>query len=95
MLNFNWLSIVILECPALEPPCNGRLLDVPSNPKPGDVATFDCLDGFELDGDKNGTRICLEDYTWDGMSLCCVKHADVCIYYILTGFKNATLGQQR
>ena len=65
--------IVILECPTLEPPCNGFLVDVPTNPKPGDVATFDCLDGFELDGDKTGTRTCQEDYTWDGMSLCCVK----------------------
>ena len=66
-LNVNW-CLFITECPLLEPPCNG-ILDVPVKPIPGNVATYDCVDGFELIGNK--TRICQEDHTWDGISPCC------------------------
>ena len=61
------MCILISECPILEHPCNG-LVDLPVNPKPGDVATYNCSEGFELDGEK--TRTCLDDYTWDGIAPC-------------------------
>ena len=63
------LCIIIPECPTLENLCN-VLVDSPINPKPGDVATYDCLEGFELDGEE--TRTCQDDYTWDGSAPCCV-----------------------
>ena len=63
--------LLFLECTKLEPPCNGLLVDAPMNPKPGDVVTYDCQDGFELEGEKN--RTCQDDYTWDGNSPCCIK----------------------
>ena len=59
------------ECPVLEHPCNGFLVDPPINPKPGDAATYDCMEGFVLDGEN--ARACQDDYTWDGISPCCVK----------------------
>ena len=72
------ICVVISECPMLEPPCNGQLLDQPINPKPGDVVTYDCLMGFELIGEK--TRTCQEDYTWDGKSPCCVWNPCLSMY---------------
>ena len=63
--------LIFPECSILEHPCHGFIVDPPLNPIPGDVVTYGCLEGFEVDGAS--TRTCLEDYTWEGISPCCVK----------------------
>ena len=86
----SYCTIIILDCPTLELPCNGLFVDVPANAKPGDFATYACLEGFEVDG--NSTRICQDDYTWGGISPCCVRTCRrmyINIIIILQDFRNA------
>ena len=78
---FAYIYFWIPECPTLEPPCNGFFIEPQLNPKPGDVLTYGCLEGFEVDGET--TRICQDDYTWEGMSPCCVKTTCKRMYLLL------------
>ena len=66
------LLFILLECPTLTNPSNGRvdcLLGVDGFANPGDTCSYTCNNDYELTG--SDTRICLTDGTWNGSDAAC------------------------
>ena len=60
--------ILISECGPLDEPCNGH---VEYGRAIGDIATYSCEDGYELEGEPS--RVCLDGGEWESLAPCCIK----------------------
>jgi len=62
----------IVECPVLTDPDNGEVdcsFEDDEEPTEGDTCTYQCDDGYMLNGDM--TRVCQADETWSGSDPTC------------------------
>ena len=60
---FSW-AFFSIECPILPTIPNGLVIQTGTTT--GDVATYTCNQGFELNGPP--TRVCMSDSTWSGQA---------------------------
>ena len=58
-----------IGCPILQSPKYGSISAVLDNPKPRDIVTFSCNDGYNLLG--SDVRTCLETNEWSGEAVSC------------------------
>lgn len=76
------LSLVVVRCPDLPDPANGRV-ELSGNTF-GATATYRCISGYRLLGEK--TRTCQQNGVWSGEEPRCVrKQYKILICMILNG----------
>ena len=68
---YNWSHIVVITCPALPGPSNGRRLGCPENATMhyDTACQFSCNDGYT--GSGYPVRKCQHDGTWSGQDFTC------------------------